>query len=106
MGRNRKLARGLKKNRIRERYNQKVDELEIHEVTPKEAVRKAPGTIRKVAAYCRVSTQEEQQTSSFELQVKTYTDLINTHRTISSSISMQMKESPARTLNTGWASNR
>ena len=77
MGRNRKLARGLKKNRIRERYNQKVDELEIHEVTPKEAVRKAPGTIRKVAAYCRVSTQEEQQTSSFELQVKTYTDLIN-----------------------------
>ena len=46
-------------------------------MTPKEAVRKAPGTIRKVAAYCRVSTQEEQQTSSFELQVKTYTDLIN-----------------------------
>ncbi|MGI6053220.1 MAG: recombinase family protein, partial [Bilifractor sp.] len=77
MGRNRKSARASKKNRIRERYNQKVDELEIHEVTPKEAVRKAPGTIRKVAAYCRVSTQEEQQTSSFELQVKTYTDLIN-----------------------------
>ena len=38
MGRNKKSARASKKNRIRERYNQKVDELEIHEVTPKEVL--------------------------------------------------------------------
>ena len=77
MGRNKKSQRAAQKERIRDRYREKVEELEIHEVVPREVVRKAPGTIRKVAAYCRVSTQEEQQTSSFELQVKTYTDLIN-----------------------------
>lgn len=35
--------------------------------------------IKKVAAYCRVSTDEEAQASSFELQVKYYTELIASH---------------------------
>lgn len=33
----------------------------------------------RVAAYCRVSTDEEEQESSFELQVEHYTKFINAH---------------------------
>ena len=33
----------------------------------------------QVAAYCRVSTEEEEQQSSFEIQVAYYTNLITNH---------------------------
>ena len=33
----------------------------------------------RVAAYCRVSTEEEEQQSSFEIQVAYYTNLITNH---------------------------
>ena len=33
----------------------------------------------RVAAYCRVSTEEEEQQSSFEIQVEYYTNKINSH---------------------------
>ena len=42
----------------------------------------APGEkpkARRVAAYCRVSTDEEAQATSFELQVKHYTEYIGSH---------------------------
>lgn len=35
--------------------------------------------VRRVAAYCRVSTDEEAQATSFELQVKHYTEYIGSH---------------------------
>ena len=34
---------------------------------------------RHVAAYCRVSTDMEEQESSYEAQVRHYTDYINMH---------------------------
>lgn len=40
--------------------------------------RKSKRTLR-VAAYCRVSTDDEEQQSSFETQVKYYTEKINSH---------------------------
>ena len=40
--------------------------------------RKSKKTLR-VAAYCRVSTDDEEQQSSFETQVKYYTEKINSH---------------------------
>lgn len=38
-----------------------------------------PIPLKRVAAYCRVSTAEEAQASSFELQVKHYTEYIGAH---------------------------
>jgi site-specific DNA recombinase len=77
MGRNKDKGLKKKKDLIRDRYQQEAEDLEIHVATPKYVARHQPGTILRVAAYCRVSTAEEEQTSSFELQVKTYRDLIN-----------------------------
>ena len=39
----------------------------------------APPPIKKVAAYCRVSTDEDAQATSYELQVEHYTEYISTH---------------------------
>lgn len=36
-------------------------------------------SLLRVAAYCRVSTDEESQQSSYELQVQHYTEYINKH---------------------------
>ena len=33
----------------------------------------------RVAAYCRVSTDEEEQQSSYKVQISYYTDYINSH---------------------------
>lgn len=52
------------------------------EVIPKTVGVVQPGTevpLKRVAAYCRVSTDEEAQASSFELQVKHYTEYIGAH---------------------------
>ncbi|HCW23734.1 MAG TPA: recombinase family protein [Lachnospiraceae bacterium] len=77
MGRNKDKGLKKKKELIRDRYQHEAEDLEIHVATTKYVARHQPGTILRVAAYCRVSTAEEEQTSSFELQVKTYRDLIN-----------------------------
>ena len=51
-------------------------------------------TVRKlrVAAYCRVSTEEEEQQGSFEIQKLYYTEKINSTRSGKSRASMQMTE--------------
>ncbi len=75
MGR-KKSKRTKNKDKIRAIYSgQNIDDLEIFEAKPELSVA-TDGKTLNVAAYCRVSTQEEEQTSSFELQVNTYTELI------------------------------
>ena len=40
---------------------------------------KKPGKTLRVAAYCRVSTEEEEQQNSFEVQVRYYTEKISSN---------------------------
>lgn len=66
-----------RKQRIRDRYKG-IDTLEI-EVIPAKAAESLEDTsvIRRVAAYVRVSTDNDEQTSSYELQKNYYTEYIN-----------------------------
>ncbi|MBQ7535804.1 MAG: recombinase family protein, partial [Stomatobaculum sp.] len=45
-------------------------------VEPKASAAGVPGEKLKVAAYCRVSTDTEEQKTSFDRQVETYTTMI------------------------------
>ena len=69
-----------KKNRIRER-NKGVsrDELEFIPAKPKEKLFEDTGT-KRVCAYCRVSTDDVNQTSSYEQQKNHYEDMIKEHQ--------------------------
>ena len=73
------LSREEQKERIRARY--KGVDPELLEVIPaKEKVKLFEDTQEKnVAAYWRVSTDDPNQTSSYELQKNHYTDMINSH---------------------------
>ena len=54
--------------------------IDIEEIPPKEEyVRDTVNKQLRVCAYCRVSTDEESQQSSYELQVQHYTEYINKH---------------------------
>lgn len=69
-----------KKNRIRERYKGiSRDELEFIPAKPKEKLFEETG-IKRVCAYCRVSTDDANQTSSYELQKNHYEDMIKEHQ--------------------------
>lgn len=69
-----------KKNRIRERYKGiSRDELEFIPAKPKEKLFEDTGT-KRVCAYCRVSTDDANQTSSYELQKNHYEDMIKDHQ--------------------------
>lgn len=78
-----KNKKGKKKSasaeRIRRAY-EKSNEVTV-EVIPARDVRAMddPNRIWNVCAYCRVSTDEESQQSSYELQVQHYTEFINSH---------------------------
>lgn len=65
-----------KKRRLsgRQQFEVKVIPATVGVAIPGEVVRKI-----RVAAYCRVSTDEEAQASSFDLQVKYYTGFIGEH---------------------------
>ena len=63
------------------------------------------GTKRKVAGYARVSTELEEQQSSYEAQVTTQTTS-RAEMTGSSSKFIQMKVSPLPAQNTGKAFSR
>ncbi len=67
---------GARKQKIREKYRG-VDP-SLLEVIPaiESAELRTPDRTLKVAAYVRVSTENDQQTSSFELQVNEFTDQI------------------------------
>lgn len=73
----RKGADSERKRKIREKYKG-VDPSEL-EVIPARQVESLlnPTKILKVAAYVRVSTENDEQTSSFELQTNEFTDQIN-----------------------------
>ena len=69
-----------KKNRIRERYKGiSRNELEFIPAKPKEKLFEETG-IKRVCAYCRVSTDDANQTSSYELQKNHYEDMIKEHQ--------------------------
>ena len=72
-------SREEQKNRIRERYKG-VDrsELEFIPAKPKEKLFEDT-TEKRVCAYCRVSTDDVNQTSSYELQKNHYEDMIKEH---------------------------
>lgn len=55
------------KDRIRQRYQEVDDEIKVIKAKPKVDVFESKRTLR-VCAYCRVSTDNEEQTSSYELQ--------------------------------------
>ena len=63
------------KQKIRERYRG-VDASEL-EIIPAKPLVRAEGKKMRVAAYCRVSTENEEQTSSFELQKNYFTEYIS-----------------------------
>ena len=73
-------SREEQKNRIRERYKG-VDrsELEFIPAKPKEKLFEDT-TEKRVCAYCRVSTDDVNQTSSYELQKNHYEDMIKEHQ--------------------------
>ena len=52
----------------------------------------------RVAAYCRVSTETEEQNSSYEVQVSHYTEFIKKNNEWSLLASLQMMVSLVRTL--------
>ena len=74
-----RLSTEERKARIRERYKGvNKDELEV---IPARAVLslKEDSSHKRVAAYCRVSTDDPNQTSSYELQKNHYEEFINEH---------------------------
>lgn len=90
-----KLNKEQQKEKIRERY--KGINLDLMEVIPaKKQADFYDDTFRRVAVYVRVSTDNLQQTSSYELQKKTIMR-IRYRKTITGRllISMPMKEYPA-----------
>ena len=62
------------KQKIRDRYKG-VDASEL-EIIPAKPLIRGEGKKMRVAAYCRVSTENEEQTSSFELQKNYFTEYI------------------------------
>lgn len=84
-----------RKQRIRDRYRG-VDTSEL-EVIPAKIVEGLgeSTSIRRVAAYVRVSTDNDEQTSSYELQKNYYTDYIKAQPAGSLLAFMMMKESAA-----------
>jgi len=70
-----------RKQKIREKYKG-VDPALLEELPPDNAEVHLPIEKRRnlrVAAYCRVSTDDENQTSSYELQINYYRDMIEQH---------------------------
>ena len=82
-----------RKQRIRDRYKG-VDTSELEVIPAKTVEGLVESTsIRRVAAYVRVSTDNDEQTSSYELQKNYYTDYIKAQPGWNSLESMMMKAS-------------
>lgn len=76
MTKNEKQSSVNTKDRIRERYRG-VDSSELTIIPAKPPKSASDGGKRRVAVYIRVSTDNDEQTSSFELQKNYYTDYVN-----------------------------
>ena len=69
----------VKKQKIRERYKGiSEEELDFIPAAPAEDIEKSD-SFKRVAVYARVSTDDPNQTSSYELQKNHYTDMVNRH---------------------------
>ena len=74
-----RLSAEERKQKIRERYKG-VDKDELEVIPAREIVSlKEDTSYKRVAAYCRVSTDDPNQTSSFELQKNHYEEYIKEH---------------------------
>lgn len=74
-----RLSAEERKQKIRERYKG-VDKDELEVIPAREIVSlKEDTSYKRVAAYCRVSTDDPNQTSSYELQKNHYEEYINEH---------------------------
>ena len=67
------------KDKIRDYHRSKLEGIMVIEPEPIPEVEETDKAIR-VAAYCRVSTDDEKQTSSFEIQKAYYDDFIAKHK--------------------------
>ena len=77
MGRNRNTQKQQKKEKIRRKI-QNADTKNVIVIPAKPRDMTGPDAhLKRVAAYCRVSTDEDTQTTSFELQKKEYTRMIS-----------------------------
>ena len=76
MTKNEKQSSVNTKDKIRERYRG-VDSSELTIIPAKPPKSASDGGKRRVAVYIRVSTDNDEQTSSFELQKNYYTDYVN-----------------------------
>ena len=65
-----------------------------------------PTRVTKAAAYCRVSTDSEEQESSYEAQVTHYTNFIQAHDGWSWQEYLRTKASPAHRRNPDRSSTR
>ena len=65
--------------RIRKAY-EKSNEVSVEVIPAREKPVDDPDKVWRVCAYCRVSTDEESQQSSYELQVQHYTEYISGHK--------------------------
>ena len=65
--------RQAKKQRIQDAF---TDTVEVEVIPAFADLHKDEKRILRVAAYCRVSTDQEAQASSYELQIQYYTDYI------------------------------
>lgn len=63
------------KQKIRDRYRG-IDTSELEIIPAKSELADGNGATKRVAAYCRVSTENDEQTSSFELQKNYFTEYI------------------------------
>lgn len=82
------------KNKIRERYKG-IDRNELEFIPAKPREKLFEDTAEKrVCAYCRVSTDDVNQTSSYELQKNHYEDMIKEHQGWSWQEFMLTKEYP------------
>lgn len=88
-----------RKQKIRDRYKG-VDASEL-EVIPAKTVEglEESTSIRRVAAYVRVSTDNDEQTSSYELQKNYYTEYIKHSRDGNLSVSTMTRASAAHPWN-------
>ncbi len=69
-----------RKRRIRERYKGiSTDELDVIPAKERENIHKDTTSEKRIAVYARVSTDDPNQTSSYELQKNHYNDLVNNH---------------------------
>lgn len=68
-----------RRKRIKNKYRNKQYDVTVIEATQTVVVPNEESPKKKVCAYCRVSTDEDAQLSSYELQVQYYQEYINSH---------------------------